>query len=148
MAQNEGERLTDDLWAAAEACRGLPINVFYSSPACELLADGDVVMGVRTWRGDGFVDFKGRVILACGGFESSARLRMQYLEGRDMVVVSGTRFNTGTMLEKAIAPGAGSVGHWAGVMRVHRTSTRHGLGDLSVSDRMSRSRIPFRHGEP
>ena len=39
MTQNEGEGLTDDLWAVAEACRGLPVDVFYSSPACELLAD-------------------------------------------------------------------------------------------------------------
>jgi tricarballylate dehydrogenase len=77
----------------------------------------------------GFVDFKGQVILACGGFEASARLRRQYLgEGWDMVVVRGTRFNTGTMLEKVIAAGAGSVGQWGGSCEFARTSARHGLG--------------------
>jgi tricarballylate dehydrogenase len=138
MAQNEGEGLTDDLWAAVEACRGLPIDVFYSSPACELLADGDAVTGMRTrWR-DGFVDFKGQVILACGGFEASVRLRMQYLEGWDMVVVRGTRFNTGTMLEKAIAAGAGSAGHWGWCHASPQDLGAPQVGDLSVSDRMSR----------
>jgi tricarballylate dehydrogenase len=92
MAQNEGEGLTDDFRAAVEACRGHSIDVFYSSSACELLADDDTVTGVRTRQRDGFVDFKGQVILACGGFEASARLRRQYLgEGWDMVVVRGTR---------------------------------------------------------
>jgi tricarballylate dehydrogenase len=66
-AQDEGEEWTDNLWAAVEACRGPPIDVFYSSPACELLADGDTLTGVRTKQRDRFVGFKGQVILACGG---------------------------------------------------------------------------------
>jgi hypothetical protein len=43
MVQNEGERLTDDLWAAVEVCQDLPINVFFSSPVSDLLAHGDRV---------------------------------------------------------------------------------------------------------
>lgn len=58
MAQNKGEGLTDYLWAAVEACRGPPIDVFYSSPACELLAGGDTVTGVRTRQRDRFCGFQ------------------------------------------------------------------------------------------
>jgi tricarballylate dehydrogenase len=58
MAQNEGEGLTDDLWAAVEARKGPPIDVFYSSPACELLEDGDTVTGVWTRQRDGFCGFQ------------------------------------------------------------------------------------------
>ena len=84
------------------------------------------------------MDLKGQVILACGGFEASARLRRQYLgEEWDMVVVRGTPFNTGTMLEKAIAAGAGSVGQWGGC----HVSPQ--VGDLSVCDHMSRYSYPF-----
>ena len=144
MAQNEGEGLTDDLWAAVEACNDPPVDVFYSSPACDLLADGDTVTAVRTRLRDGFVDFRGQVVLACGGFEASARLRRQYLgEGWDMVVVRGTRFNTGTMLEKAIAAGAGSVGHWGGCHASPQDLGAPRVGDLSVSDRMSRYSYPY-----
>jgi tricarballylate dehydrogenase len=144
MAQNEGEGLTDDLWAAVEACEDPKIDVFYSSPVCDLLADGDTITGVRTRQRDGFVEFKGQVILACGGFEASARLRRQYLgEGWDMVVVRGTRFNTGTMLEKAIAADAGSVGHWGGCHASPQDLGAPRVGDLSVSDRMSRYSYPF-----
>jgi hypothetical protein len=54
MVQNEGKGLTDDLWAAVEACRVRPIGVFYSSLACELLADGDTIIGMRMRQMDGF----------------------------------------------------------------------------------------------
>jgi tricarballylate dehydrogenase len=90
------------------------------------------------------VDFKGQVVLACGGFEASARLRRQYLgEGWDMVVVRGTRFNTSTMLEKAIAAGAGSVGQLGGCHASSQDLGAERVGDLSVSDRMSRYLYPF-----
>jgi tricarballylate dehydrogenase len=58
MAQNEGEGLMDDLWAAVEACRGPPTDVFYSSSACELLANGDTVTSVRTRQRDGLCGFQ------------------------------------------------------------------------------------------
>jgi hypothetical protein len=62
----KGEGLTGDLWVTVEACRSLPIDAFYSSLTCELLAD----------KVDGWVmDFKEQVILACGGIRASARLR-------------------------------------------------------------------------
>lgn len=79
------------------------------------------------------------VILASGGFEANPRMRRQYLgEGWDLVVVRGTRFNMGAMTEKAIQAGAGSVGHWAGCHATPQDQNAPAVGDLRISDKMSR----------
>ena len=140
MAANEGVSLTDDLWDAVEKTS---IQTFYSTPACDLLCDGDRVYGIRA-RQSTFVEFHGQVILACGGFEASPRLRRQYLgEGWDLVVVRGTRFNMGAMLEKAIQSGACATGHWGGAHASPQDSTAPRVGDLKVGDKMSRYSYPF-----
>ncbi|PLB40271.1 FAD/NAD(P)-binding domain-containing protein [Aspergillus candidus] len=136
MAAHEGVGLTNKLWAAVERTR---IRVFYDSPAFDLIADGDTVRGVRTRQNDHFVDFRGQVILACGGFEASSRLRRQFLgEGWDLVLVRGTRFNTGTMMEKALAAGALDTGHWGGCHASPQDFDAPRVGDLKVKDSMSR----------
>ena len=102
MALDEGVSLTEDLWAAVEKTN---IQVFYECPAFDLLVHGNRVKGIRTRQSD-YVHFYGQVILGCGGFEANPHLRRQYLgQGWDLVVVRRTRFNTGTMLEKAIHAG-------------------------------------------
>jgi len=63
--------------------------------------------------------------------------------GGAIVVVRGTSFNTGTRLEKAITAGAGSVGHWGGCHASPQDLGAPRVGDLSVSDRMSRYSYPF-----
>lgn len=142
MAEGEGVGLTNNLWAAVEDKP--TIDVYYSTPACDLLSRGDIVDGVLTRQADRFVEFHGQVILGCGGFESSPRLRRQYLgEGWDLVVVRGTRFNTGTMLEKAIARGAGSAGHWGGCHAVPMDINSPVMGKLELTDKMSRYSYPF-----
>jgi len=119
MAKDEGTGLVADLWAAVERTS---IDVFYDTPVCDLLINGDSVRGVRTRQRDCFLEYNGQVILACGGFEASPRLRRQYLgEGWDLVVVRGTRFNTGSMQEKALAAGAASVGHFGGCHATPKT---------------------------
>ena len=141
MAENEGEGLTDNLWRAVERTS---IAVFYNTPGYDLLAEGDTIKGVRARRRDQFVDFHGKVILACGGFESSPRLRRQYLgEGWDLVVVRGTRYNTGHMTEKAIAAGAQATGHWGGCHAVPMDLHSPATGNLELTDKMSRYSYPF-----
>jgi tricarballylate dehydrogenase len=76
IVKGHGVGLTDAMWAAVERT---PIQVFYETPAHELILEGDSVLGVRARRTDGFVNIYGRVILACGGFEGNARMRRQYL---------------------------------------------------------------------
>jgi tricarballylate dehydrogenase len=111
-AVNEGVGLTDDLWAAVERT---DIDVRYDTPAHDLLTEGDTIRGVQTRQRDSYVNFEGQVVLACGGFEANPAMRRQYLgEGWDLVVVRGTRFNTGTMLQRSLAAGAQACGHWGG----------------------------------
>ena len=141
MVKHEGVGLTDNLWAAVEKT---DIQTFYSCPATDLIADGDKILGVKTRQADKFIDFFGNVVLACGGFEASPRLRRQYLgEGWDLVVVRGTRFNTGTMLEKAIAAGAQATGHWGSAHASPQDINAPKMGDLKYGDKMSRYSYPY-----
>ena len=135
--------MTDNLWEAVEKERG-SITPFYSHPVVDLLAQGDTVQGVRVRLRDSFLDFRGQVILACGGFEASPRLRRQFLgEGWDLAVVRGTRFNTGRMMEKAIAAGAGDTGHFGGCHATPQDLKAPKVGDLRVTDKMSRYSYPY-----
>lgn len=141
MAEGEGIGLTNNLWAAVERT---DISVFYGTPAADLITSGERVRGVRARQKDQFVDFYGQVILGCGGFEASPRLRRQFLgEGWDLVCVRGTRFNTGTMLEKTITAGAGVAGHWGGCHAVPMDINSPKMGDLEITDKMSRYSYPF-----
>ena len=141
MAEREGIGLTDNLWAAVERTS---IDVFYSTPGDDLITQGDTVKGVRTRQSERFVDFYGQVILGCGGFEASPRLRRQFLgEGWDLVCVRGTRYNTGIMMEKAIAAGAGAAGHWGGCHAVPVDINSPAFGDLQLTDKMSRYSYSF-----
>ncbi len=140
-ARGEGIGLTDDLWAAVEQ---IDIEVRYDHPAHDLLIEGDTVLGVRVRAHDSFEDFGAQVILACGGFEANPALRRRYLgEGWDLVVVRGTRFNTGTMLEKAIVAGAQAYGHWGGCHSSPQDVNAPRVGDLAVTDEMSRYSYPY-----
>ena len=141
MALHEGVGLTDDLWKAVEKT---DITVFYNTPAHELIIAGDTVSGVRTRGLDAFTDLHGQVVLACGGFEANPRLRRQYLgPGWDLVVVRGTRFNTGLMLEKAISAGAQATGNWGGAHASPQDLKAPRVGDLRVTDKMSRYSYPY-----
>ncbi|KAH8817106.1 FAD binding domain-containing protein [Xylogone sp. PMI_703] len=141
MAEGEGIGLMANLWAALEKSS---ITPFYSTPACGLIVDGDTVLGVRGRHRDGFIEFYGQVILGCGGFEASPRLRRQYLgEGWDLAKVRGCRYNTGTMIEKAIAAGAQATGHWGGCHAVPVDLHAPATGDLRLTDKTSRYSYPF-----
>lgn len=142
MARGEGVGLTNDLWAAVEQRSN--VTVFYDTPALDLLIDGNNVCGVQARQADSDINFYGQVVLGCGGFEANPRLRRKFLgEGWDLVVVRGTRFNTGTMLESAIAAGAQPFGHWSGAHASPQDFDAPRVGDLRVTDKMSRYSYPF-----
>ncbi|MCJ1301806.1 hypothetical protein MMC08_004607 [Hypocenomyce scalaris] len=136
QVKNLGVGLTDDLWETAEKTN---ITVFYDCPAHDLITEGDRVLGVRARRLEGYHDFYGQVILGCGGFEANPRMRRQYLgEGTDLINVRGTRFNTGTMLGRALAAGAQASGHWGGYHSSPQDVKSPRMGDLNLLDNMSR----------
>src|SRR5258706_16471377 len=71
-------------------------------------------------------------------------MRRQYLgEGSDLVIVRGSRFNTGTMMEKALTIGAGAAGHWGGCHASPQDLNAPKVGDLRITDKMSRYTYPY-----
>lgn len=140
-AVEEGVGLMEDLFAAVERAG---IEVWYDSPAMELLTSGATVHGVRVRRAGEDVDVEGVVVLACGGFEANPEMRMRYLgPGWDLVKVRGTRFNMGTMLERALEAGAYPVGHWGGCHASPQDADCPDVGDLALTDKMSRYSYPY-----
>ncbi|PHH78249.1 hypothetical protein CDD82_3145 [Ophiocordyceps australis] len=141
MAMDEGTGLMESLWAAVGKT---DIQVFYGSPVTDLIADGDSIKGIRVRLRDSTKSFSGQVILGCGGFEASPSLRRQFLgEGWDLVALRGTRFNTGTMMQKAIAAGAGVAGHFGGCHATPHDLHTPKVLDPKDCDSMSRYSYPY-----
>lgn len=149
---DEGVGLVALLFDAVESDPRIEIR--YESPVRELIVDGRSVTGVRVGSDSGTYDLHGPVVLACGGFEASPRLRRQYLgENWDLVKVRGTRYNTGGMLEEAIRIGAQAVGHWGGCHAALLASEAPAVGDItqieaqstkgSLTSPMSRYSYPY-----
>jgi tricarballylate dehydrogenase len=118
--------------------------VWYGSPAHDLIVEGRTVKGVRVQQEDRFVDVEGVVVLGAGGFEANPELRERYLgAGWDLVKVRGTRFNMGAMLMRAMDAGAQSAGHWGGAHASPQDYDCPPVGDLAMTDKMSRYSYPY-----
>lgn len=140
-ALHEGIGLMEDLFAAVEAAG---IEVWYDAPMSDLIMDGATCRGVVVQREDEFVEVHGKVILASGGFEANSRMRQQWLgPGWDLVKVRGTRFNQGVGLQAALEAGAKGVGHWGGCHAVPLDAAAPDVGELRLTDKMSRYSYPF-----
>ncbi|WP_165492079.1 FAD-dependent tricarballylate dehydrogenase TcuA [Egibacter rhizosphaerae] len=138
---DEGVGLMTNLFEAVERAG---IEVWYESPADDLLTQGNTVTGVRVRGIDRDIDLHGTVVLAAGGFEANPEMRERYLgSGWDLVKVRGTRFNTGTMLQKALDAGAQPEGHWGGCHASPLDADAPKVGDLSLTDKMSRYSYPY-----
>ena len=137
-----GPGLVDMLLSSAEK-KG--VQILYETAAVSLLKDNDGVKGVR-------VSHRGRerdlrcmaVVLACGGFESSAEMRARYLGPNwDLAKVRGTRFNTGAGIKMALDVGAMACGHWSGAHAVGWDQNAPTFGDLAVGDAFQKHSYPF-----
>ena len=111
--QSGGQGLVDTLFRRLE---GGDAVISYGTAAAELLIDDKrAVTGVRCTSADGFVDLmaRGGVVLACGGFQANAQMRVAHL-GRfaDSLILRGSRFNTGEGIQMALAIGAQPAGQW------------------------------------
>ena len=140
-AHHEGVGLVQNLFDAVER-EG--IEVWYGSPAHDLIVEGRTIKGVRVQQEDRFVDIEGVVVLGAGGFEANPELRERYLgAGWDLVKVRGTRFNMGAMLMRAMDAGAQSAGHWGGAHASPQDYDCAPVGDLAMTDKMSRYSYPY-----
>jgi tricarballylate dehydrogenase len=139
--RHEGVGLMAALFKAVEDAG---IDVWYNSPAADLLTQGSTVVGVLVRRERRFDEVRGSVVLACGGFEANPEMRLRYLgPGWDLVKVRGTRFNMGTMLTQALAAGAQPAGHWGGCHASPQDAAHPPVGDLRLTDKLSRYSFPY-----
>ncbi|MES2183410.1 MAG: FAD-dependent tricarballylate dehydrogenase TcuA [Pseudomonadota bacterium] len=137
-----GEGLVD---LEHKACAREGIPIFYETSALELLQDQGAVVGVRVRSGDQVRDIHCKaVVLACGGFESSAEMRARYLGPNwDLAKVRGTRYNTGAGLRMALDAGALPFGHWSGCHSVGWDQNAPAFGDLVVGDNYQKHSYPL-----
>ena len=140
-AADEGVGLIEDLFAAVES---VGIDVWYDSPVSELLMDGSTCRGVVIQGTADFSEVHAVAVLAAGGFEANPEMRQRWLgPGWDLVKVRGTRFNMGAVLDAAMEAGAKPVGHWGGCHAVPLDANAPDVGDLRLTDKMSRYSYPY-----
>jgi tricarballylate dehydrogenase len=117
------------------------IELRHGAPVEDLLFDADgtlrgVVVGTQA------VEARA-VVLAAGGFEANPRLRAEYLGPNwDVAKVRGTPYNTGEVLEAALAHGAQAYGHWSGCHAIQWDADAPATGDRELTNRFSRQSYP------
>ena len=138
---HEGVGLMEDLFRIVEDAG---IEVWYDAPVVDLVMNGSTCEGVKVRRPDGDVEVRGVVVLAAGGFEGNPEMRQRWLgPGWDLVKVRGSRFNMGAVLAAAMTAGAQPTGHWGGCHAVPLDADAPSVGDLRLTDRMSRYSYPY-----
>ncbi|MDP2705908.1 MAG: FAD-dependent tricarballylate dehydrogenase TcuA [Burkholderiales bacterium] len=129
-----------------KACAREGIEIFYETPAIALLTDDDgAVCGVKAKHHGKTVEIRAKaVVLACGGFQSSAEMRARYLGPNwDLAKVRGTRYNTGVGIKMALDIGAMAYGHWSGCHAVGWDMNAPPFGDLAVGDGFQKHSYPW-----
>lgn len=128
-AVNAGAGVVD---ALVDAARSAGVDIRFSTPVRALITGSSP--GVVT-DPDGAELRAGVVVLAAGGFDANSAARARYLgPGWDLVRYRGSRFNTGRVLDAALAVGAAPAGHWSGVHSVASDPDGPAYGDLSIGD--------------
>jgi len=122
------------------------VQVWFETPAIELILENGLVTGLVVLReGKRLRLTASAVILACGGFESSAKLRAEHL-GTDWhrAKVRGTPYNTGDGLELARSVGGKLTGDFA---HCHSTcwdaNAPDDQGDRELSNQFTKSGYPL-----
>jgi tricarballylate dehydrogenase len=129
--EGRGIGLTGQLF---ERCERLGVEVWYGSPATDLLVMDDRVVGVRVGTGEGARSLSvGAVVLACGGFEANREWREEHLGPEwDGAIVRGTGCNTGDGLRMAMEAGARRWGDWSGCHAVAMDVGAPDTGDFAT----------------
>ena len=137
-----GPGLVDSLTRIATE-RGVKIE--YAARATGLLTHSGRVAGARVQRDLETAEVAAdSVVLACGGFESSATWRARYLgPGWDLAKVRGTRFNTGDGIQMALDIGAAPRGHFSGCHAVAWDLNAPEYGELGVGDGFQKHSYPL-----
>lgn len=100
-----------------DAATTLGVDFHYRTTARDLVQDAHgAVIGVRAVRRENEpVEFRGRVVLACGGFEGNAEMQARYLGTGSLMcrpIARGGYYNKGEGIEMALTAGAASAGNF------------------------------------
>ena len=129
-----------------KACEREGIKIFYETPAVSLITDSDNnVLGVKARHKGKSVEIRAKaVVLACGGFESSAEMRARYLgPGWELAKVRGTKYNTGDGIKMALDIGACPYGNWSGCHATGWDRYAPEFGDINVGDQFQKHSYIF-----
>lgn len=111
--------------------RDLGAQFFYETTAMSLLLDDEgLVAGLRTDKGV----FRGRVILACGGFEGNTEMLARYMGPSALntrPVARGGHYNKGEGIEMALAIGAAGAGNF-GLFHAEPIDPRSGVAEAAI----------------
>ncbi|MBM3945652.1 MAG: FAD-dependent oxidoreductase, partial [SAR202 cluster bacterium] len=142
-AVGAGPGLVDMLTKAA---RRDGIDILYETKMLSLTQGGKgEVNGVVIQDADGVqtIHTKG-VVLACGGFEANAEMRVKYLGGHwERAKVRGARYNTGDGHRAALAVGAAAAGQWTGCHGTPIDINAPVTGNVPITDSMPRRSYPI-----
>jgi tricarballylate dehydrogenase len=138
-----GAGLSDSLFELAERAG---VEVRYGAGASRLLMTEDGrISGAKT-EANGITEAieSGAVVLASGGFEASAEMRVQYLgPAWELARVRGTEFNTGEGSRLALDVGAAPHGDWAGCHAVAWDLNAPPYGNRRIGDLYQKHSYPF-----
>ncbi|MBN9792701.1 tricarballylate dehydrogenase [Pseudonocardia sp. TMWB2A] len=120
----------------------LGVEVRYECAVTGLVTENDAVVGVRSGEREFRAD---SVVIASGGFEANEELRQRHLgDGWQHAKVRGTPYNTGDLIEAALAIGADRGGDWAGCHSVPwDASYPANESNRSLTNRLSRYGYPL-----
>ena len=138
-----GEGMIADYLAEADR---LGIEIRYEHRVTDFVVEDGAVVGVTVTTPEGEQTLRAAsVILAAGGFESSAEMRGKHLgEGWENAIVRGTLENTGALLEAAVAIGADRAGGWS---TCHSTAwdawNPDNTSNIELTNRLTRQSYPL-----
>ncbi|MFC5753663.1 FAD-dependent oxidoreductase [Actinomadura rugatobispora] len=128
MPVGGGLALVEALTAAAER---LGVRFAYETTARSLIIEDGAVTGVVTSRG---AELRGRVVLACGGYEGNPELMARY-HGRGgrhtRPVARGGHYNKGDGLLMGLAAGAATAGDFA-LFHAEPVDPRSGAAEAAI----------------
>lgn len=128
------------------SCRRNGINILYNTKMIRLVQNSQGgIAGVVIKDTDGIHEIvAGAVVLACGGFEANAEMRVKYLgPGWEAAKVRGSKYNTGDGHRVAMDVGAKPAGQWTGCHATPIDVNAPDTGDPSMTERMPRRAYPL-----
>jgi tricarballylate dehydrogenase len=134
-----GPGLSDRLFELAEAAG---VEVRYECGARELVQEAGAVRGVKLETGEDIA--AAAVVLACGGFEANASMRVEHLGAEwETAKVRGTEFNTGAGIRMALEAGAVPYGDWSSCHAVAWDLNAPPYGTRRIGDLYQKHSYPF-----